>query len=92
MDATIVVSAPAWMQRRRVLARPGMTQARLAQILSLQVPDREKRRRADFVIDTGTSPAETRAQVMTLLACLRARGIRYCRSCAKSSSTPKPLA
>ncbi len=92
MDATIVVSAPAWMQRRRVLARPGMTQARLAQILKLQVPDREKRRRADFVIDTGTSRAETRAQVMTLLACLRARGIRYCRSCAKSSSTPKPPA
>ncbi|WP_454885815.1 dephospho-CoA kinase [Sphingomonas oryzagri] len=92
MDAAIVVSAPAWMQRRRVLARPGMTQARLAQILRLQMPDREKRRRADFVIDTGTSRAETRQQVMTLLACLRARGIRYCRSCAKSSSTPKPPA
>jgi dephospho-CoA kinase len=92
MDATIVVSAPAWMQRRRVLARPGMTEARLARILRLQVPDRTKRRRADFVIDTGTTRFETRDQVMRLLACLRARGIRYCRSCAKSSSTPKPPA
>ena len=89
MDATIVVSAPAWMQRKRVLARPGMTEAKFAHILNLQVPDREKRRRADFVIETGTTRIETRAQVMTLLACLRARGIRYCRSCAKSSSTPK---
>ena len=92
MDATIVVSAPAWMQRKRVLARPGMTEARFAHILKLQVPDREKRRRADFVIDTGTTPFETRQQVLLLLACLRARGIRYCRSCAKSSSTPKPPA
>ncbi|PXA84399.1 dephospho-CoA kinase [Nostoc sp. 3335mG] len=89
MDATLVVSAPAWMQRKRVLARPGMTEAKFAHILRLQVPDREKRRRADFVIETGTTRLETRAQVMTLLACLRARGIRYCRSCAKSSSTPK---
>ena len=92
MDATIVVSAPAWMQRKRVLARPGMTEARFAHILKLQVPDREKRRRADFVIDTGTTCFETRQQVLLLLACLRARGIRYCRSCAKSSSTPKPPA
>ena len=92
MDATIVVSAPAWMQRKRVLARPGMTEARFAHILKLQVPDREKRRRADFVIDTGTTRFETRQQVLLLLACLRARGIRYCRSCAKSSSTPKPPA
>ncbi len=92
LDATIVVSAPAWMQRKRVLARPGMTQARFAQILARQVPDREKRRRADFVIDTGTTRFETREQVMRLLACLRRQGIRYCRPCAKSSSTPKPLA
>ncbi|MBA2935487.1 dephospho-CoA kinase [Sphingomonas sp. CGMCC 1.13654] len=92
MDATIVVSAPAWMQRKRVLARPGMSQAKFTHILRLQVPDREKRRRADFVIDTGTTRFETRNQVMRLLACLRARGIRYCRPCAKSSSTPKPPA
>ena len=80
------------MQRRRVLGRPGMTPAKFAQILARQVPDREKRRRADFVIRTGVTRLETRKQVMTLLACLRARGIRYCRSCARSSSTPKPPA
>jgi dephospho-CoA kinase len=92
MDATITVSAPAWMQRKRVLARPGMSAAKFAHIRTIQVPDREKRRRADFVIDTGTTRFETRAQVMRLLACLRARGIRYCRTCGKSSSTPKPPA
>jgi dephospho-CoA kinase len=92
VDAVAVVSAPGWMQRKRVLARPGMTAARFAQILARQVPDHAKRRRADFVIETGLNPSDTRAQVGRLLACLRARGIRYCRSCARSSSTPKPPA
>lgn len=77
VDAVAVVSAPAWLQRRRVLARPGMTAARLARIRHLQMPDAEKRRRADFVIETGTSPAETAAMVRKLTACLRARGGRY---------------
>jgi dephospho-CoA kinase len=90
VDAVAVVSAPAWMQRRRVLARPGMTHAKFAQILARQVPDAEKRRRADFVIPTGVTRWETRAHVVHLIACLRARGIRYCRSCAKSSLTPRP--
>ena len=76
VDAVIVVSAPAWMQRRRVMARPGMDAAKFARILSLQVPDAEKRRRADFVIDTGTTLVDTRAQVRRLLACLRARPLR----------------
>ena len=92
VDAVAVVSAPAWMQARRVLARPGMTAARLAQIRALQTPDAEKRRRADFVLDTGTSRAETRAQVRRLVACLRARAGRYGRSCAKSSLIPRPPA
>ena len=52
-DATIVVSAPALVQRQRVLARPGMTPAKLAGILARQMPDCEKRRRADFVVPTG---------------------------------------
>ncbi|MFS0738037.1 dephospho-CoA kinase [Sphingomonas sp. 1P06PA] len=79
VDAVAVVSAPAWVQRRRVLARPGMTPAKLKQIRGLQIPDAEKRRRADFVIETARSPAVTRGQVKALLACLSARGVRYCR-------------
>jgi dephospho-CoA kinase len=52
-DAIAVVSAPAFLQRARVLARPGMSEARFAAILAQQMPDGEKRRRADFVVSTG---------------------------------------
>lgn len=92
VDAILVVSAPAWLQRRRVMARPGMTGARLARIRRLQVPDPIKRRRADFVIATGTTRLRTEARVRRLVACLGARGVRYCRACARSSSIPKPRA
>jgi dephospho-CoA kinase len=71
VDAVVVVSAPAAMQRERVLARPGMTPEKFEQILALQVPDAEKRQRADFVIDTGTSLAETRHAVQALVHRLR---------------------
>lgn len=70
-DAVVVVSAPAWMQRKRVMARPGMTAAKLAHIRALQVPDPVKRLRADHVIDTGVQRHETRAQIRRLIACLR---------------------
>jgi dephospho-CoA kinase len=73
VDAVAVVSAPAEMQRARVLARPGMTPDKFAHILSLQVPDAEKRSRADHVIDTGCSIGQTRQQVMELIARLSAR-------------------
>ena len=89
VDAVAVVSAPAWAQRRRVLARPGMSASKLARIRHLQTPDAEKRRRADFVIDTGTSRTQTAAQIRKLIACLRARGVRYSRACGKSSSIRK---
>ncbi len=67
LDAVVVVSAPAEMQRQRVLARPGMTDEKFERILALQVPDAEKRRLADHVIDTGTSLAETRHAVQRLV-------------------------
>lgn len=92
VDAVMVVSAPADVQRARVLARPGMSAERFAAILALQMPDAEKRARADFVIETGVALAETAAAVAALVACLRGHGVRYCRSCAKSSSIPKPPA
>jgi len=69
-DKVIVVSARAAVQRERVMARPGMTADKLAQIVVRQMPDEEKRERADFVIDTSGSLEATRAQVDTILACL----------------------
>ena len=71
VDVTVVVSAPADMQRARVLARPGMTAEKFDSILAKQTPDAEKRARADFVIDTGGSLEATRAQVKAVLDALR---------------------
>ncbi|CUS43309.1 Dephospho-CoA kinase [hydrothermal vent metagenome] len=71
VDKVVVVSAPAEAQRVRVLARPGMTEARFDAILARQMPDAEKRARADFVIPTGGSIEETRAAIGTLVSCLR---------------------
>ena len=72
VDTVVVVSAPAEMQRARVMARKGMTPEKFADILALQLPDAEKRARADFVIDTGTSLEETAAQVQALVDKLEA--------------------
>ena len=73
VDAVAVVSAPADIQRARVLARPGMSAEKFAQILSIQVPDAEKRARADHLIDTGCSLEETRAAVSRLVELLQER-------------------
>ena len=67
VDAVAVVSAPPEVQRARVLARHGMTPERFDRIIALQLPDAEKRARADYVIDTGTDLAETRKQVEQLV-------------------------
>lgn len=66
-DAIAVVSAPARVQRARVLARPAMTPEKLAGILARQMPDAQKRRHADFVIPTGRGKRTTRAAVRAML-------------------------
>ncbi|OYX58271.1 MAG: dephospho-CoA kinase [Brevundimonas subvibrioides] len=67
VDAVVVVSADAAAQRRRVLARPGMTVERFEAILARQIPDGEKRRRADFVIDTGRGLDAARTRVAEIV-------------------------
>jgi len=76
LDAVAVVSAPAAVQRARVLARPGMTAEKFERILALQVPDADKRARADHVIDTGLPLAETARVVNDLVATLQAKNPR----------------
>ena len=70
VDRIAVVSAPGEVQRARVLARPAMTAEKFERILALQMPDAEKRARADFVIPTGVDFATTRAKVREIVACL----------------------
>ena len=69
-DKVVVVSAPAEVQRARVLARTGMTEDELQSLLERQLPDEEKRRRADFVVDTRGDLSTTEKQVREILACL----------------------
>jgi dephospho-CoA kinase len=67
VDAVVVVSAPADVQRARTLGRPGMTVDKLDAILARQMPDHEKRRRADFVVDTSRGFEAARAKVRAIL-------------------------
>lgn len=67
VDAVAVVTAPRFVQRARVLARPGMTAGKFASILARQMPDAEKRRRADFTIPTGLGRAPTREALERLV-------------------------
>ena len=70
VDRIVVVSAPAEVQRRRVLARPGMDEAKLAAILARQLPDAEKRARADFIVDSAHGFDHARRQVRDIIAAL----------------------
>jgi dephospho-CoA kinase len=72
-DGVIVVSAPPWLQRARVLQRPGMTEARLSAMLAQQMPDAEKRRRARWVVPTGLGQALTLRRLKAILREVRAR-------------------
>lgn len=72
VDVVVVVSCDAETQHRRVLARPGMTDEKFRMILSRQVPDAEKRRRADFIVDSGQGIEAARRQVREIIARLRA--------------------
>lgn len=71
VDTIIVVSCGPEIQKRRVMARPGMTEEKFQMILQRQMPDAEKRARADFVIDTGKGIPEARLQVQAVLATLK---------------------
>jgi len=73
VDCVIVCSAPADLQRARVLQRPGMTLEKIEQMLARQLSDAEKRARADFVVDTGGALAESEAQVDKIVDSLRGR-------------------
>jgi len=75
-DYVLVVSAPALVQRQRVMRRPGMTEIRLAAILRKQVPDRRKRQRADFVVPTGAGRGVTLRRLKAIVRLLRKRGRR----------------
>jgi dephospho-CoA kinase len=72
-DAVLVVTAPADVQRARVMARPGMTEETFNAILRKQMPDAEKRARAHFLVDTSRGFASAEAQVRSIMACLAGR-------------------
>ncbi len=75
-DGVVVVTCPPELQRRRVLERPGMTEAKFEAILRRQVPDEEKRRRADFVVQTGEGLEAARATVRAIIETVQAPGWR----------------
>ncbi|MEO3427836.1 dephospho-CoA kinase [Pelagibius sp. CAU 1746] len=85
-DAVIVVSAPPAVQRARVLARPGMTEAKLQAVLERQMPDAEKRRRADFVVQTGLTKGHSLRQLTAIVTLLREEARRRRRR--KSGNRP----
>ena len=82
-DYVLAVSAPALVQRQRVLRRPGMTEIRLHAILQKQIPDHEKRRRADFIVPTGAGRSVTLRRLKSIISVLRKRARGKKIKCAK---------
>jgi dephospho-CoA kinase len=76
VDAVVVVSAPGEVQRARLLQRPGMTIERIESILARQMPDSEKRARADFIVDTSRGLDAARAQVRAILEAVATMPLR----------------
>ena len=78
VDCVVVVSAPFEMQKQRVLARHGMSEARFADILAKQMPDEEKREKADFIVDSSVSIEDARTQIHAILEAVKGRkGVAY---------------
>lgn len=78
VDSVVVVSTSYDLQRARVLARPGMSEERFADILAKQVPDAEKRKRAEFIVDSSISVEDAHAQVRVILETIEGReGVAY---------------
>jgi len=73
VDVTVVMSAPHDVQRARVLSQPGMTADKLEHLLARQLPDAERRARADYVVDSGTSLADMRIEIDKLIESLKSR-------------------
>lgn len=88
VDAVVVVTAPAEVQAARVLARPGMTRERFEAILARQTPDAEKRRRADFVVDTGEGLEAARARVNEIVGMVLAQGWKPARRGLSEQAEP----
>jgi dephospho-CoA kinase len=88
VDAVVVVTAPAGVQADRVLARPGMTRERFEAILARQMPDTEKRRRADFVIDTSVGLEAARARVEEIVGMVLVEGWTPARRGLPKSDEP----
>ena len=89
-DAVVVLSAPGWLQRQRVLARAGMTVERFEAVRAQQMPDREKRRRADYVVDTGLSKRNTLCQLRRVLRDLAGRQAKAWPPRARPRWTGRP--
>ncbi len=88
VDAVVVASAPSHVQRERVLNRPGMTADKLDALLARQIPDAEKRARADFIVDTGAGLDAAQARVRQILQAVQAPGWRPLRGVAGRSKPP----